>query len=184
MDHLEMVERLSSKANVSLEEAKEALEANDWDLLDALLMLQNKESLKDLELSAGTAAEEEQKTDTGTAEEAKASPANIVTRFLHTLAGLVKKGNEAAIEIKRKGELRLSLPLNVVLLLLIFLFWWTLAAAILALVFGYRFTIRGLPFDESVNNAMEKAGHFVDGVVKSVDSRRAGKETEIEDPKE
>ena len=181
MDHLEMVERLSSKANVSLEEAKEALEANDWDLLDALLMLQSKENLKDLEQSAGAATEEDQKTNSEAAEEPKASPTNIVTRFLHTLAGLVKKGNEAAIEIKRKGELRLSLPLTVVLLLLIFLFWWTLAAAILALVFGYRFTLRGLPFDDKVNNGLEKASRFVDNIVKSADSRKAVKDAEKED---
>ena len=176
MDHLEMVERLSSKANVSLEEAKEALEASDWDLLDALLMLQSKESLKDLEVSADTAEEAEQKPEAATAEEAKASPTNLVTRFLHMLAGLVRKGNEAAIEIKRKGELRLSLPLTVVLLLLIFLFWWTLAAAILALVFGYRFTLRGLPFDDKVNNGLEKASRFVDNIVKSADSRKAEKD--------
>ena len=40
MDHLEMVEKLRAKANVSYEEARDALEACDWDLLDALLMLQ------------------------------------------------------------------------------------------------------------------------------------------------
>ena len=77
MDHLEMVERLSSKANVSLEEAKEALEANDWDLLDALLMLQSKEKLKDLELSADTTSEAEQKSDPETAQEAKSAPTKM-----------------------------------------------------------------------------------------------------------
>ncbi len=178
MDHLEMVERLSSKANVSLEEAKEALEANDWDLLDALLMLQSKEKLKDLELSADTTSEAEQKSDPETAQEAKSASTNIITRFLHMLAGMVKKGNEVTIEIKRKGELRLGLPLNVVLLLLIFLFWCTLGATLLALVFGYRFTLRGLPFDESVNNAMEKAGRFVDNIVKSADSRKSAEDEE------
>ena len=172
MDHLEMVERLSSKANVSMEDAKEALEANDWDLLDALLMLQSKESLKDIELSAGAAVEAEQKSGAGTAQDAKPAPTNIITRFLHMLAEWVKKGNEVTIEIKRKGELRLGLPLNVVLLLLIFLFWCTLGATLLALIFGYRFTLRGLPFDDSVNNAMEKAGRFVDNIVKSADSRK------------
>ena len=41
MDHLEMVEKLRAKANVSYEEARDALEACDWDLLDALLMLES-----------------------------------------------------------------------------------------------------------------------------------------------
>jgi hypothetical protein len=64
------------------------------------------------------------------------------------------------------------------LLLLIFLFWCTLGATLLALVFGYRFTLRGLPFDESVNNAMEKAGRFVDNIVKSADSRKSAEDEE------
>ena len=39
MDHFEMVEKLRAKANVSYEEAKAALEASDWDILDALVLL-------------------------------------------------------------------------------------------------------------------------------------------------
>jgi hypothetical protein len=41
MDHFEMVEKLREKANVSYEEAKAALEAADWNLLDALVLLEN-----------------------------------------------------------------------------------------------------------------------------------------------
>ena len=37
MTNLEMVETLREKANVSYEEAKAALEASNWDLLDAIL---------------------------------------------------------------------------------------------------------------------------------------------------
>ena len=37
MEHIDMVEKLRQKANVSYEEAKQALEKNEWDLLDALV---------------------------------------------------------------------------------------------------------------------------------------------------
>ena len=40
MDKLEKVEKLRERANVSYEEAKAALEANDWDLLDAMVALE------------------------------------------------------------------------------------------------------------------------------------------------
>ena len=43
MDHYEMVENLRTKANVTYEEAKAALEASDWDMLDALVLLEAKE---------------------------------------------------------------------------------------------------------------------------------------------
>ena len=41
MDHYEMVEILRNKANVTYEEAKAALEASDWDMLDALVLLES-----------------------------------------------------------------------------------------------------------------------------------------------
>lgn len=41
MDHYEMVEKLRQKANVSYEEAKAALESTNWDILDALVLLEN-----------------------------------------------------------------------------------------------------------------------------------------------
>ena len=40
MEHIEMVEKLMSKANVSYAEAKQALENNNWDMLDALIDLE------------------------------------------------------------------------------------------------------------------------------------------------
>ena len=40
MEHFEMVEKLRQKANISYVGAKNALEQNDWDLLDALVYLE------------------------------------------------------------------------------------------------------------------------------------------------
>ena len=45
MDHLEMVEKLREKANVTYDEARTALEVCNWDLLDALLLLENEGKL-------------------------------------------------------------------------------------------------------------------------------------------
>ena len=40
MTEYEKVEKLCEKANISYEEAKAALEAADWDLLEALVLLE------------------------------------------------------------------------------------------------------------------------------------------------
>ena len=40
MEQFEKVEKLRVRAGISYEEAKEALEANDWDLLDAMIWLE------------------------------------------------------------------------------------------------------------------------------------------------
>ena len=47
MDHFEMVEKLRTKANVSYEEAKAALEKTDWDVLDALVLLESEGKVKE-----------------------------------------------------------------------------------------------------------------------------------------
>lgn len=40
MENYEKVEKLRERANVSYEEAKEALEQNNWDILDAMIALE------------------------------------------------------------------------------------------------------------------------------------------------
>lgn len=40
MDNFEKVEKLREKANVSYEEAKQALENCNWDILDAMIYLE------------------------------------------------------------------------------------------------------------------------------------------------
>ncbi|MBQ7455060.1 MAG: DUF4342 domain-containing protein [Clostridia bacterium] len=164
MDHLEMVEKLREKANVTYEEARDALEAADWDLLDALLMLESAGKLNEMEQAAYTTREEAKQTDGKPAGKAKAS--GVFARLMHALAGLIKKGNAVTVQAKKNGEVRLELSLTVIVLLLVFSFWAVPIAAILAMLFGYRFSIRGLKIDDSVNSAMDKAGSFVDSVVK------------------
>ena len=46
MNHLEKVEKLRQRADVSYEEAKEALESCDWDILDALILLESQGKVK------------------------------------------------------------------------------------------------------------------------------------------
>ena len=166
MDHLEMVEKLREKANVSYEEASRALEACDWDLLDALLMLESEGRLNDMEQAAYTTRKEAPEQP---AKKVKVRTNGVISQLLHGIAGVIKKCNAVSVQIKKKGEVRLALPLTAVIVLVVFLFWWVLAAAVIAMLCGYRFSIKGLTIDETVNNAMEKAGSFVDNVVKPID---------------
>ena len=46
MDHLEKAEKLRKHADVSYEEAKKALEESDWDILDALILLESQGKVK------------------------------------------------------------------------------------------------------------------------------------------
>lgn len=177
MEHLEMVEKLREKANVSYEEANEALEACDWDLLDALLMLESEGRLHEMEEAAYT-TREEKAPEAQEAPQKKKKEKGVFASLIQGLAGLIKKGNAISLDITKNGETRLSLPLTVVVIALIFMFWWMLIAAVLAMVFGYRYSLRGSTVDNAVNSAMDKAGDFVDNVVKPNDVKVVREESD------
>ena len=168
MDHLEMVEKLREKANVSYEEANEALEACDWDLLDALLMLESEGRLHEMEEAAYTTRNEQPEPAPET-KARKPKDKGLIATLLQGLGNLIRKGNAVNFQIKKNNEVRLSLPLTVVVIALVFMFWWMLIAAAVAMCFGYRYSIQGLSIDENVNKAMDKAGEFVDNVIKPED---------------
>ena len=58
MTNYEMVELLRQKANVSYEEAKAALEAANWDLLDAIVLLEREGKVPENDARFSTKAEE------------------------------------------------------------------------------------------------------------------------------
>ncbi len=95
--------------------------------------------------------------------EKKAKCGSFAT-LLRGLAQLVRRLNAVQLLIKKHGEVRLELSMTAVFLLLILCFWLVLVAAVASMCCGYRFAVRGLSFDASVNAAMDKAGDFVHDV--------------------
>lgn len=163
MDHLEMVEKLREKANVSYEEASAALEKCNWDLLDALLLLEGEGRLNE----NGAAPKAEDYTTRPKPQKEKKEGHGGFAMLMHGLAQIVRRLNSVQLLIKKNGEARLELPMTVVVLLVILSIWAVAIAAVLAMFFGYRFSVKGLSFDDSVNAAMDKAGNFVDDVAKA-----------------
>ncbi|MBQ8334341.1 MAG: hypothetical protein IJX93_11280 [Clostridia bacterium] len=54
MEHIDMMEKLHEKANISLSEAKEVLERADWDMLEALVILEKEGKIQPLTTSVST----------------------------------------------------------------------------------------------------------------------------------
>ena len=163
MDHFEMVETLREKANVSYEEASAALEKCNWDLLDALLMLEGEGRLNKEE----TKTEEKTYTTRPQKTEKKQEGKGLFAVVMHKIAEGIKVLNNVHLKISKGSEERLTLSMTVIVLLLLVAFWLVLIAGIAGMCFGYRYSIKGLSFDDSVNAAMNKAGDFVSDVVKA-----------------
>ena len=174
MTHYEMAEKLSEKMGVSLEKATAALEACDWELLDAALMLEKEsgQTQQQAWTSCDTAAEEK---DAGQA--ARERRRGVVEGLGGMIRDLFNLGNRNRFEVRRKDsplgrqddELLLEVPVTVLVLLLIFAFWVCLPLLVIGLFAGCRYSFSGDELGrESVNNAMDKAAEAVERVKEEV----------------
>lgn len=153
MDHYEMVEKLRERMNVSYEEARAALEASNWDLLDAMVYLES---------SGRTRDEKAKKTDDDEpCHKGYTRATDASSRVLTAFGRLIGKGNENYLVIARKDTEIICLPLTaLVILILAVSFWWFIPVIALLLIFGYRITFKG-PNTKGLNNAVDKAASAV-----------------------
>ena len=158
MDRFEMVEELCAKTNVSYEKAKTVLESTNWDLLEALVLLEGEGKAKSGTESAVSAPEKEERR----------THAGWFDRLCGAAGKLVRQGNAITFEVHRGGKLVFSLPLTVLVLLLVFMFWCVVPLAIVGLFFNYRYSFRGGQVSESVNRAMEKASGIAENIKNNV----------------
>ena len=110
MEKMEKVEALRNKAGVSYEDAKAALEANDWDVLDAMIALEKEGKVKMSTYSTKTEAlSGEVVTESGqrTSEESKGK------KFFNWCAEIFNKANRNSLEISKEGRMILSVPVSV-----------------------------------------------------------------------
>ena len=170
MDHFEMVEKLRAKANVSYEEAKAALEASDWDILDALVLLESEGKVKDApENKEYTTQEKKEYTwQTKNGGEVKVSVSSALSKLWAWIKELIRKGNKNQFVISRRNKSMFDQPMEeliafpiTVLVLLILVPGVGLPTILIALVVGLflgaRYSFRGPDINNKVNDFMGKA---------------------------
>ena len=162
MTHYEMAEKLSEKMGVSLEKATEALEACDWEMLDAALMLEKEigQNGQQTWTSCDTSAEENSPGN-----EARERRRGVVECLGGLLRDLFNLGNRNRFEVRKGDELLLEVPVTVLVLLLIFAFWVCVPLLVVGLFVGCRYTFSGAELGrENVNSAMNKAAEVAEKV--------------------
>ncbi len=152
MDHYEMVENLRAKANVTYEEAKAALEASDWDMLDALVLLE----------SEGKVNGAPEFTTKETAEEPRRSARRgDVKGSLSKLGSWIRKmialGNQNQFVISRKGSELVAMPITVMALLMVLVWPFSLIVLFAGLCLGSRYSFRGPDINATVSDFVSKA---------------------------
>ena len=166
MTQYEMVEKLSEKMHVTLEEAKAALEACDWEMLDAALMLEKEHGATNERAYSTRPEPEEEKSRR---EQAKERRRGVVNSLGEMIRSLFSMGNRNRFEVHKGDELVMELPVTALVLLLIFAFWVCIPLLVIGLFAGYRYAFTGAELGrESVNSAMDKAAEVAEKVKEEV----------------
>ena len=162
MEHIDMVEKLTEKTGVTLAEAKEALETADWDMLDAMILLEQQGKTQTRTAQADSARNETgyaMVEATASREDSDGKPRpGALKRFFGLVKKIVRKGMENHLVITRNGHEVLDLPVTITVLLFLLMFWLCIILLVVALVMGCQFSFRGTELGkETINQGLRKA---------------------------
>lgn len=177
MTNFEMVERLRTKTNVSYEEAKAALEASNWDLLDAMVKLEQEGKIKDGAASFTT------KEEPKPSEEKPGSQFKSVMRKIgEKLVNVINYLTRNSLEISKKDKVILTVPVIVPVLCLLPWFWPVLILLVVGLFTGFKYTFRGPDLGgKPINDVMGKASDMAENIKSEVKSNTTDKSDEDDD---
>ena len=185
MENYQKVEQLVSKAGCSYEEAKTALEANGWDMIDAIVSLEREGKVKAEESGMAVQYAEESvevvpdvssdeiegefdrkityscNGDQGNAGKERSSKREH--RFLNRIKRILTKNR--MVVIKSNGQQITDLPIWIPIIALAAFFWATLAVAVIAMLFGCHFQFEGEDLGKTnINSTMDKAADYAEKV--------------------
>ena len=160
MENKEMIEKLMEKTKVSEEEAKEALEKCNYDILDAIIYLERKEKYaKDaqyIDLS---------KDDNKEKEKEGCGFGKVLGRFFRCIGKLISKGNKNYFEIKDENNKPIKISLTISVILLVLAFWPVVILLVIGLFLGYKYSIVGPNINnENINDILEKASTSAENI--------------------
>lgn len=163
MDEFDKVEKLRQRANVSYEEARDALRACNGDLLDAMVYLEKLGHVKAPEKSTVSTSSEE-KEHYENVPEAVVRSQNTASdpSFGQQLGILIKTALRKSIDnfivVSHKGEEKFRLPILVAIILLFMFNVITLTAVIVSLFFDVNYRFEGKDDLSKMNNVINEAG--------------------------
>jgi hypothetical protein len=137
---LENIDELRKRANVSYEEAKEALEMTNDDMLEALIYLEKQNKIK----SASSTAEGGR-------------------TLWDKIKAVIKKGNETKLVIHKREFTVISLPVTAAVIITIIAPYLTVIGLIIALLTGHRIKFEGKHGNLSnINQTLDKVSTVID----------------------
>jgi len=158
MEMFEKVDALRQRANVGYEEAKNALERSNGDVLEAMILL---------EREGRTGSAGYQNFNAGCAAETKCNKGDGKS-IGEKLKALLHKSTVNYLVIDRKDERILRVPVLAMILLLIFIFPATVCALVVSLFLDCKYSFEGADEMKTANEVFGKAGDIADQVKEKV----------------
>ncbi len=184
MDNFEKVERLREKADVTYDEAKRALEACNWDMLDALIYLETLGKVKKSSVTTyhSSKAEEEKLHDvekTVRDEERKMKEEDCKKKIKNGWNKFIRVCTDNHFVVKHKEKKVIDIPLGAALI--IFALGWhvLLILMLISLFFEYKYNIIGKNELKTVNSAMDKVAETADRLKKDFTENAEVKKEEL-----
>ena len=145
MEHMEMIDKLREKAGISREDAADALTRSGWDMLEALVILEQEGKIAPLTSSVVTA---EAQGNTGYGYNNVYGAQNRGTGVRGDGEGLAQKIRNLfrssmtySLIVRRDGKLLLSLPVLIFVIILLAAFQISAVALLIGLFCGCRFSV-------------------------------------------
>ncbi|MEL7622790.1 MAG: DUF4342 domain-containing protein [Clostridiales bacterium] len=192
---LDQVEKLRERANVSYEDAKEALEVTEGDLLEAVIFLERQGKISGPGLhsyNTRTGSSHESRPGYGNnsrqeghwGHQGSFQPGEPRNEYQHQqgpdfkqqcrtlwrkFCDLVKRANTNQFEVIKDGRCLISMPVTLLIISAVFFFWVTLPILVIALFFGCRYRFRGPDLGkDTINNVMDQAADTAESIKRSV----------------
>lgn len=171
MDNFEKVEKLREHANVTYEEAKEALENSGWDILDAMIYLEKSGKVKDDDKADYSTKSEkfachfnEDKSSNNTS-----GFAQMLKRFGKWCIKIIDKGNRNSLCVEKNNKEIFRLPITVLVIATFFAFWVVIPLLIIGLFCGMKYHLEGPDMQTEtvelvINKAMDEAASTAENI--------------------
>ncbi|MHC1735055.1 MAG: DUF4342 domain-containing protein [Erysipelotrichaceae bacterium] len=164
---IEQVEKVVKHTGVTYQEAKEALEVTEGNVLEAIINIEKRRGETKQSTHANQNRQEER-------EQREESNSDSLDQFVEWVKRWVHRGTINKLEVVRNKKVVLALPVLVFIILVLFVFWVTVPLLIISLFFGYGYRFSGPDLEKTkVNDAVQMASEATikakDAVVNTFD---------------
>lgn len=172
MERLEMVEKIAERANLTVEEARDVLERNNWDMLDAMVELERAGKIYGGAQASTKQEEPEYMTVAPTVagkEEAKARRKQTRRKIKENLKMALHVAVDNKFVIYNKDREVVSVPVIVPVICALINVVLTVIALVAGMAFGLRYAVEGEELGtRSVNDGMMKASEYTQNIVNDI----------------